>query len=181
MGQDYSYSQPSSSSNSVDITSLIEAEAQLYADEAESSHFNAEPLQYQPQPECDDGIPRSCYCGAEPVVGYSTTRKDPYRRYFTCNNAEDGDCHVWKWWDVAVIEEMRDIQRELRELKGALNESEQKVVVLEKTVTEFSKKKPGVKLMVSTLVLTGNITQGFKGQWRTSLVSEIRLSWSRVH
>ncbi|KAJ4893773.1 Uncharacterized protein Rs2_20567 [Raphanus sativus] len=80
MGQDYSYSQPSSSSNSVDITSLIEAEAQLYADEAESSHFNAEPLQYQPQPECDDGIPTTCYCGAEPVVGYSTTRKDPYRR-----------------------------------------------------------------------------------------------------
>ncbi|KAJ4874749.1 Uncharacterized protein Rs2_39767 [Raphanus sativus] len=103
MGQDYSYSQPSSSSNSVDITSLIEAEAQLYADEAESSHFNAEPLQYQPQPECDDGIPRTCYCGAEP-------------------------------W-------------ELRELKGALNESEQKVVILEKTVTEFTKKKPGVKLM----------------------------------
>ncbi|KAJ4906825.1 Uncharacterized protein Rs2_10483 [Raphanus sativus] len=53
---------------------LIEAVAQLYVDEAESSHFNAEPLQYQPQLECDDGIPTTCYCGAEPVVGYSTTR-----------------------------------------------------------------------------------------------------------
>ncbi|KAL0668134.1 hypothetical protein Bca4012_030838 [Brassica carinata] len=51
MGQDYSYSQPSSSSNSVDITSLLEAEGQMYADEAESSYFNAEAIEYQPQPE----------------------------------------------------------------------------------------------------------------------------------
>ncbi|KAF3577967.1 hypothetical protein YC2023_036069 [Brassica napus] len=39
MGQDYSYSQPSSSSNFVDITSLLEAEGQMYADEAESSYI----------------------------------------------------------------------------------------------------------------------------------------------
>ncbi|KAJ4886996.1 hypothetical protein Rs2_26744 [Raphanus sativus] len=164
MGQDYIYSQPSPSSNSVDITSLLEVEGQLYADEAESSHFNAEPLQYQPQPECDDEIPTTCYCGAEPVVGYSTTPKDPYS-YFTCNNAEDGDCHVWKWWDVAVIEEMRDFQRELRQLKGQLNESEQKVLILEKTVSEFSKKKPGVKLIVSTLVLIGLVLLILLGEY----------------
>ncbi|KAF2593199.1 hypothetical protein F2Q70_00045310 [Brassica cretica] len=44
MGQ-YSYSQPSSSSEDLDITSLLEAEAQLYADEAQSSFDTAEPLQ----------------------------------------------------------------------------------------------------------------------------------------
>ncbi|KAG2322042.1 hypothetical protein Bca52824_015255 [Brassica carinata] len=43
MGQDYSYSQPSSTSESVDITSLFEAEAQIYADEADSSYCNAIP------------------------------------------------------------------------------------------------------------------------------------------
>ncbi|CAN6878191.1 unnamed protein product, partial [Brassica oleracea] len=53
----YSYSQPSSSSASIDITSLLDAEAQLYADEAQSSFDNGEPFQNQPQPEGDDGIP----------------------------------------------------------------------------------------------------------------------------
>ncbi|KAG2310221.1 hypothetical protein Bca52824_021778 [Brassica carinata] len=79
MGQDYSYSQPSSSSESVDITSLLEAEAQIYADEADSSYCNAMPVQYPRQPEADDGIPTTCYCGAQPVLGCSYTYKDPYR------------------------------------------------------------------------------------------------------
>ncbi|KAG2238181.1 hypothetical protein Bca52824_092552 [Brassica carinata] len=82
MGQDYSYSQPSSSSNSLDMSSLLEAEAKLYADEAESPYCNAEPDQFPPQREPDDGIPTACYCGAQPVVECSYTPKDPYRRYF---------------------------------------------------------------------------------------------------
>ncbi|KAF2595269.1 hypothetical protein F2Q70_00043142 [Brassica cretica] len=57
MGQDYSYSQPSSSSNSLVMSSLLEAEAKLYADEAESPYCNAEPDQFPPQREADDGIP----------------------------------------------------------------------------------------------------------------------------
>ncbi|CDY59377.1 BnaUnng00620D [Brassica napus] len=116
MGQDYSYSQPSSS-DEYDITSLIQAEAELYGDEAESNYHIAEPLQYQPQPECDEGIPRICYCGGDPVVAISSTAKDPGRRYFTCPNVDDGDCHIWKWWDVAITEEMREFQTQLRQLK----------------------------------------------------------------
>jgi len=153
MGQDYSYSQPSSSSDSLDITSLLEAEAQIYADEADSSYCNALSVQYPPQPEADDGIPTTCYCGAQPVLGCSYTPKDPYRRYFTCHNADDGDCHVWKWWDVAVMEEMRELQRQVRDLKVQGNEIEQKLLSLEKTVHELSKEKSGVKLMVCLLVL----------------------------
>ncbi|KAG2306153.1 hypothetical protein Bca52824_025901 [Brassica carinata] len=80
MGQDYSYSQPSSSSDEYDITSPIQAEAQLYADEAQSSFDMAEPVQYPPQPEADDGIPAICYCGGEPVVATAYTSKDPGRR-----------------------------------------------------------------------------------------------------
>ncbi|KAG2252773.1 hypothetical protein Bca4012_100367 [Brassica carinata] len=154
MGQ-YSYSQPSSSSNSEDLTSLIEAEAEMYAAEAEISQWNAEAIHYEPSPEGDDGIPRTCYCGSEPVHGYFQTPKDPYRRYITCPNADDGDCHVWKWWDVAVEEEMRDIQTELSELKGEANEREQKLLILEKRIDEFTKKKSGAKLMVFTIVLVG--------------------------
>ncbi|KAF3579202.1 hypothetical protein DY000_02035976 [Brassica cretica] len=154
MGQ-YSYSQPSSSSNSEDLTSLIEAEAEMYAAEAEISQWNAEAIHYEPSPEGDDGIPRTCYCGSEPVHRYSQTPKDPYRRYITCPNVDDGDCHVWKWWDVAVEEEMRDIQTELSELKVEANEREQKLLILEKGIGEFTKKKSGAKLMVFTIVLVG--------------------------
>uniref|UniRef100_M4DW39 Zinc finger GRF-type domain-containing protein n=1 Tax=Brassica campestris TaxID=3711 RepID=M4DW39_BRACM len=108
---------------------------------------------WEPSAEGDDGIPRTCYCGSEPVHGYSQTPKDPYRRYITCSNADDRDCHVWKWWDVAVEEELREFQRELNAVKGEANQREQKLLRLEKQVSEFTKKKSGAKLMVFSLVL----------------------------
>ncbi|KAL0647346.1 hypothetical protein Bca4012_045637 [Brassica carinata] len=136
MGQDYSYSQPSSSSDSLDITSLLEAETQIYADEANSSYCNALPVQYPPQPEADDGIPTTCYCGAQPVLGCSYTPKDPYKREF---------------------------QRQVRDLKVQGNEIEQKLLSLEKTVHELSKEKSGVKLMVCLLVLIGLVLLILRG------------------
>ncbi|KAG2312199.1 hypothetical protein Bca52824_023756 [Brassica carinata] len=39
----------------------------------------AEPVQFDPQPEADDGIPTVCYCGGEPVVETAYTSKDPGR------------------------------------------------------------------------------------------------------
>nr|VDD42309.1 unnamed protein product [Brassica oleracea] len=137
MGQDYSYSQLSSSSDSIDITSLLQAETELYADEGQSSYNNPEPVQYPPQPEADDGIPTICYCGGEPVVATSSTHKDPDRRYFTCEN-----------WDVAVMEDQGNPDDMLlRLLKDQGNASEQKLMLLEKSVFELSNQKSGVKLM----------------------------------
>ncbi|KAG2331609.1 hypothetical protein Bca52824_002789 [Brassica carinata] len=48
MGQDYSYSQPSSSE--FDTTSLLLAEAELYAAEVESDYSIDEPVHYPTQP-----------------------------------------------------------------------------------------------------------------------------------
>ncbi|XP_013601466.1 PREDICTED: uncharacterized protein LOC106308908 [Brassica oleracea var. oleracea] len=184
MEKDYSYNQPSSS-DEYDITSLLQAEAEMYADEAESSYNIAEPVQYPPQPEADDGIPTTCYCGGEPVVATSYTPKDPGRRYFTCDNVDDGDCHVRKWWDVAVMEEMSDFQTQLRQLKDQGNESEEKLVKLEKTVCELSKKKSRVTngfelvvcLMVCVLVLIGLVVmKSFKGFKRECLTSRVSVS-----
>lgn len=152
MGQDYSYSQPSSSSE-FDMTSLLLAEAEAYADEAESSYPIEEPVQYPVQPEADEGIPTTCYCGAEPVVETSYTRRDPGRRYFSCVNVDDGDCHIWKWWDVAIMEEMRDFQRQIRLLKNQFFETDQKVAKLEKTVGLLRKKNSGVAKGVCLLVM----------------------------
>ncbi|KAG5394046.1 hypothetical protein IGI04_024009 [Brassica rapa subsp. trilocularis] len=138
MGQDYSYSQPSSSSNSIDMSSLIEAEAKMYADEAESPYCNAEPDQFAPQPEADDGIPTACYCGAQPVVKCSYTPKDPYRRYFF------------------------EVQRHVRQLKDQAFECDQKLLKLQKTVCEVKKKSENtnvfalaVCVMVSAILFIG--------------------------
>ena len=161
----YSYSQPSSSEEyDIDITSLLQAEADLYSDEADSRDNIAEAVEYLPQPECDDGIPKTCYCGGEAVVETSYTSKDPGRRYFTCGNADDGDCHIWKWLDVAITEEMRELQTQIKQLKDQGFECEQKVVKLQKTMCALSKKKPGlitngfameVCLVVSAVVFLG--------------------------
>ncbi|KAG2311082.1 hypothetical protein Bca52824_022639 [Brassica carinata] len=101
MGQ-YSYSQPSSSEdNDIYLTWLLQEEADIYADEAESSQNIVEPVQYPSQEEADiyadeadDGIPKSCYCGAEPVVATAYTSKDPGRRFSTrsCEGSHGRKC-----------------------------------------------------------------------------------------
>ena len=69
------------------------------------------------------------------------------------------------------MEEMRDFQTQLRQLKDQGNESEQKLVKLEKTVCELSKKKSEVTngfelvvcLMVCVLVLIGLVVMFLPG------------------
>ncbi|XP_013614848.1 PREDICTED: uncharacterized protein LOC106321078 [Brassica oleracea var. oleracea] len=177
MGQDYSYSQPSSSSE-FDTTSLLLAEAEAYADEAESTYTIEEPVQYPLQPEADEGIPTTCYCGAEPVVETSYTPRDPGRRYFSCVNVDDGDCHIWKWWDVAIMEEMRDAQRKIRLLKDQFFETDQKVAKLEKTVGLLRKKNSRVAkgvcllvMVITVLILCWKSFRGFKPQRLNSRLS----------
>ena len=45
------------------------------------------------------------------------------------------------------MEEMSDFQRQLREVKSQHNESEQKLVKVEETVSELTKKISGIKEM----------------------------------
>ena len=127
------------------MTSLLQAEVDLYGDEGESSYTIAEADQYSPEPEADEGIPRTCYCGSEPVVATSYTPKDPGKRHFSCDNVDDGDCHIWKWWDVAIQEELGEMQTQLRMLKDQFFKSDQKVAKLEKIVGVLTKKKSVVK------------------------------------
>ncbi|KAF3572061.1 hypothetical protein F2Q69_00059920 [Brassica cretica] len=107
----------------------------------------------------------------------SYIRTDPGRRFYTCKNIDDGDCHVHKWWDVAATEEIKaigtqyallsdkvdylasvsDYESELNQVKDLHYESELKLAVLEKTVSELSKKKSlfrnGFELVLGGLVL----------------------------
>uniref|UniRef100_A0A0D3DP37 No apical meristem-associated C-terminal domain-containing protein n=1 Tax=Brassica oleracea var. oleracea TaxID=109376 RepID=A0A0D3DP37_BRAOL len=119
--------------------------------------FRREADQYPPEPEAGEGISRTCYCGSEVVVETSYTRKDPGSRYFSCNNVDDGDSHIWKWWDVAIQEELRETQTQLRMVKDQFFESDQKVAKLDKIVGVLTKKTSvinyGLAKGVSVLVL----------------------------
>nr|ABD65634.1 hypothetical protein 23.t00051 [Brassica oleracea] len=125
----------------------------------DQAEIEAARVQYPPQPEVEFGFPKECYCGGEPLIRTSYTRTDPGRRFYTCENIDDGDCHVHKWWDVAATEEIKaigiqyallsdkvdylasvsDYESELNQVKDIHYESELKLAVLEKTVSELSK------------------------------------------
>ncbi|KAL0864219.1 hypothetical protein Bca101_043337 [Brassica carinata] len=80
-------------------------------------------------------------------------------------------CHVWKWWDVAVMEEMTDRDKHILLLEEKVDnltfmtdcETEEKVVRLEKLVCDLAKKKSSfingfevfVGVMLIVLVLIG--------------------------
>ncbi|KAF3577726.1 hypothetical protein DY000_02033234 [Brassica cretica] len=107
-------------------------------------------VHYPPQPEVEFGIPQICYCGRQPLVASSHSRNHPGRLYYTCANVDDGDCHVWKWWDVAVMEEMKARDLHTLELAQKVDSltlmgdyvTEQKVAKLEEMVSKLSNKNP---------------------------------------
>ena len=94
---DYSYTQPSDSEEyglgiSAD-SGNSSTEINILLDQAE---IEAVRVQYPPQPEVEFSFPKECYCGGEPLIRTSYTTTDPGRRFFTCENIDDGDCHVHK-------------------------------------------------------------------------------------
>lgn len=171
----YSYSQPSqdetfgggeSDSDCNEVESLIQQD-QAQLDEAQALHQaqldEAQAFVYPPQPEVEFGFPQVCYCGSAPKI--ATSKVEPGRRYYTCRNANDGECHVWKWWDDAVMEEMRVMDThtlQLAEKVDALTyfgcedtEQKQKLIRLENMVSELAKNisKCNFDLLVAVMVM----------------------------
>ncbi|KAF2555457.1 hypothetical protein F2Q68_00013372 [Brassica cretica] len=146
-------------------SSYSETKDLIRRDQAEISYNYGASAQYPPQPEVEFGFPQTCYCGSQPVLATSYTRNDPVRRYYICDNVDDGECHVWKWWDMAVMEEMRARDRHTLQLAEKVEtltllsdyETEQKLVRLEKIVCELAKKKSrftnGFEYFVRVMVL----------------------------
>ncbi|KAF2547482.1 hypothetical protein F2Q70_00019981 [Brassica cretica] len=122
MGLDYSYTQPSDSEdyglrNSAD-SGNSSTEMNIMLDQAE---IEAVQNQYPLQPEVEFGFPKECYCGREPLLATSYTRNDPGRRFYTCDNIDDGDCHVYKWWDVVVTEEIKALGTQYAQLSDKVD------------------------------------------------------------
>ncbi|WZZ04140.1 hypothetical protein YC2023_090061 [Brassica napus] len=150
MGLDYSYSQPSQSDDlfgNSDDGGYSETEDLIRRDQAELQARSQ--VQYPPQPEVEFGFPQTCYCGATPLLATATTRNDPGRRYYTCENVDDGECHVWKWWDVALMEEMRARDRHVLQLSEKVEnlslysdyETDQRLARVEKFVSDIGKEQ----------------------------------------
>ncbi|KAG2299981.1 hypothetical protein Bca52824_036453 [Brassica carinata] len=151
----YSYSQPSSSSASVDITSLLEAEGQLYADEARVTALLAARLSTNPNTNPNPRLMMESRRFA--TVGLKRLSRQPTPK-------DLGDCTsaaTMRLMDTATSEVVgcrryggvEDFQSQLKRLKEDCIESEQKRVLLEKTVHELGKNNTRVKLMVCLLLI----------------------------
>ncbi|XP_010444892.1 PREDICTED: uncharacterized protein At4g04775-like [Camelina sativa] len=144
----HSYSQPSSSECN---GYLVDEQSSQPSDSSAYNYAESEP---------ELGFPKKCYCGAEPIIDTCYSRNDPGRKFFSCGNRDDGECHIWKWWDVAVMEEMRatetnyskvaskvdtltHYETELNEIKHLKNETDEKINKLEKLVAELNTKNRG--------------------------------------
>ncbi|KAG2322433.1 hypothetical protein Bca52824_015646 [Brassica carinata] len=174
MGLDYSYTQPSDSEdyglrNSAD-SGNSSTEMNIMLDQAE---IEAARHQYPPQPEVEFGFPKECYCGGEPLLATSYTRSDPGRRFYTCDNIDDGDCHVYKWWDVAATEEIKalgthyaqlsdkvdylsfvsDDETHLRELKDLQFDLEQKLLRVERIACDLASNKSRFERIACVMVV----------------------------
>ena len=173
----YSYSQPSCSSeyggeySSNNASEFSETEDLIRLDQQELSLKYGDTAPYPPQPEVEFGFPQVCYCGSAPQMATSYTRLDPWRRYYTCEHVDDGECHVHKWWDVAVMEEMRARDKHILQLEEKVDclnlmsdyDSYERVLRLEQLVCDLTKKKSSfingievfIGVMVVVLVLLG--------------------------
>ncbi|XP_023636869.1 uncharacterized protein At1g43920, Chloroplastic-like isoform X2 [Capsella rubella] len=182
MGQDYSYSQPSSSDqyHHHDYSEDKEEEALILMDEGDSHLINARAIlmdevesqleqtqatHFPPQPEVEFGFPKQCYCGGRPTLNTCYNPNNIGRRFFTCPNVEDGDMHLHKWWEDAAMEEMRELDRMyevLSEKVDALNcvsdfETDQKLHHLELLVSDLGKKnlrfRSGVQMVLGVMAV----------------------------
>lgn len=113
------------------------------------------------------GIPNRCYCGATPIIATCLTETDPGRRFFNCRNKGDGERHINKWMDVAIMEgltkiedkygflanrvgqvEYRSHQFDLQQMKDKLLQAEEKLIHMEMLLNEIPKKNSRLLLKI---------------------------------
>ncbi|CAH2035179.1 unnamed protein product [Thlaspi arvense] len=115
----------------------------------------------------EDGIMTECYCGAKAIIDTYRSTMDPRRRFFTCPNVGDGECHIWKWLDKRIMEVLTLIHNdygavlekielltyiddfymakaEIDQLKQNQIQTEEKIAKLVMVVDEMKKKESGV-------------------------------------
>ncbi|CAH8334415.1 unnamed protein product [Eruca vesicaria subsp. sativa] len=68
------------------------------------------------------GIPSHCWCGNPISVFVSKTTRNPFRRFYRCEEARmrEGETHLFKWFDEALVEEILIVEARQTTIKEDL-------------------------------------------------------------
>ncbi|CAN8306828.1 unnamed protein product [Cochlearia groenlandica] len=105
------------------------------------------------------GLLKVCYCGSDAIIEASTTRTNPGRLYYTCPSRDDGECHIWKWWDKAMMEELTEVRREVSNqsdctVKRNLQEKMEEVAALHELLKKTNSDMDDMKKLFKMLSLS---------------------------
>ncbi|VVA99330.1 unnamed protein product [Arabis nemorensis] len=116
-----------------------------YSSSLDQSHFVGESLSDYEVPVTRQPVqkdfPTMCYCGADAVVKNYTFGQQNGRRYYTCaGNIYDGDCHIWKFFDDAVVEEILILKNKVSGLEARVERYDKEVNDLKQIVLQLQTK-----------------------------------------
>ncbi|CAH8251335.1 unnamed protein product [Arabidopsis lyrata] len=127
--------------------------------------------------EFDYGIPTHCFCGGRAQLDTQSTM-NPGRRFYTCQNSDDGAHHIRKCFDEAVMQEFTYLLGELHKMHETLQRHKVEILHIydlhDENVMEFArlremiaKKSDGIALelknvLVAIFVLVAIIIYLFK-------------------
>ncbi|CAN8306816.1 unnamed protein product [Cochlearia groenlandica] len=84
----------------------------VYDDDDEVSSYSR--VKYGEDPS-QFGHQRVCYSGSNVFLESSSSRRKPGRVFYTCPSRNDGEVHMWKWWDKAMMEELSVVKKEIKD------------------------------------------------------------------
>ncbi|CAN8277551.1 unnamed protein product [Cochlearia groenlandica] len=71
-----------------------------------------------------EGVPNQCWCGGHIRTFVSKTNDNPSRRFYRCELASQrkDECHVFKWVDEALLDEIKLLQAQQKNLVEVVND-----------------------------------------------------------
>ncbi|KAF8095008.1 hypothetical protein N665_0346s0005, partial [Sinapis alba] len=79
-------------------------------------------------------------CGEKAVIKTSGTAKNPGRLFYCCpHGSEEDKYHLFKWTDMCMVEEIKDLIVMLTDVKGDISNLRGEVVGLEKELEGMKK------------------------------------------
>ncbi|CAN8241361.1 unnamed protein product [Cochlearia groenlandica] len=103
------------------------------------------------------GHTKVCFCGSDVIVEASKTRANPGRLYYTCAKRDSATdyrgCHIWKWWDEALMEELTEARRKLALEHGGLQDKIEELASLKNLIKETTNHTDELKNMTQKLFI----------------------------
>ncbi|VVB03788.1 unnamed protein product [Arabis nemorensis] len=95
-----------------------DSDDEIILPEISPPRFPPNPVTWEPSPI---GIPTVCYCGKPAVLKTQTIGLETKTKFYSCaSDIRDGDCHIYKLLDDAILEEITLTKTKLGEIEGRL-------------------------------------------------------------